>query len=138
MGENKTKRTPTSSANVLATIDSEEKRADCTTILQIMEKLTGEPPALWGQGIIGFGLYHYRYESGREGDWFLTGFAPRKNDISIYLIASGPDQPGLLARLGRHRMGKSCLYIRRLSDVDLAFLEQLVSDSVAEVRRLHA
>ena len=91
---------------------------------------------MWGPTIVGFDTCHYRYASGREGDTAVTGFSPRKNDISVYLTAEGPDQAELLARLGRHKMGKSCLSIRRLSDVDPEVLEKLVADSVAAVKRL--
>jgi hypothetical protein len=92
---------------------------------------------MWGPGIVGFGSYRYRYESGRTGEWCVTGFAARKGDLSVYLMAEGARQQALLARLGRHRMGKACLSIRRLADVDAAVLEQLVADSVAQVRRRH-
>lgn len=90
---------------------------------------------MWGAGIVGFGSYHYRYESGREGDWAVAGFSPRKGDISVYLMAEAPGQAELLSRLGRHKMGKACLYIRKLADVDVEVLAQLVADSVAEVKR---
>ena len=119
----------------LISIDNVERREDCQAIRKVMEKVTGEPAVMWGSSIVGFGTYHYRYESGREGDWAVTGFSPRKADISVYLMAGGPDQPDLLAKLGRHRMGKSCLYIRKLADVDMSVLERLIADSVDEVRR---
>lgn len=135
MSENKTKPTQVAAADFLASIDDAQRREDCQVILQIMERVTGEPAVMWGPGIAGFGTYHYRYESGREGDWAVTGFSPRKNDTSVYLTSAGPSQPELLARLGRHKMGKSCLYIRKLADVDAAVLEQLIADSVKEVRR---
>lgn len=137
MSGNKTKPTQVAVADFLASIDDAQRREDCRAILQIMERVTGEPAMMWGPSIVGFGTYHYRYESGREGDWAVTGFSPRKNETSVYLTAAGPGQPGLLARLGRHRMGKSCLYIRRLADIDAAVLEQLIADSVSEVRRRH-
>ena len=90
---------------------------------------------MWGNSIVGFGSYHYRYDSGREGDACATGFSARKSDISVYLSASGERQEQLLAQLGRHKMGKACLSIRRLSEVDVNVLEQLVVDSVAEIKR---
>lgn len=95
---------------------------------------------MWGPTIVGFDSYHYRYESGRDGDIAIVGFSPRKNDLSIYLVAEAPDEAQLLARLGRHKMGKSCLSIRRLSDVDAGVLEELVAGAVAEARspRMHA
>jgi len=90
---------------------------------------------MWGPSIVGFGSYHYQYESGREGDACATGFAARKNEMAIYLVAAGADQHALLDQLGRHRMGKSCLYVRRLSDVDIRVLEKLVKGSLVELRR---
>ena len=93
---------------------------------------------MWGPTIVGFGSYHYKYESGREGEACLTGFAARGKELVVYLVASGPEQEALLARLGKHRMGKACLYIRRLADIDTAILEQLVRDSVAELKRRYA
>jgi hypothetical protein len=90
---------------------------------------------MWGASIVGFDTYHYRYESGREGDWMVTGFSPRKGDISVYLSAASAAQADLLGRLGRHKMGKGCLYIRKLSEIDMDVLEQLVAASVTEVKR---
>lgn len=135
MSGNKTKATVASVDAHLASIENESVRADCQALAKLMASWTKEEPRMWGPSIVGFGAYHYRYESGREGDSCATGFAARKNEIAIYLIAEGADQAALLARLGRHKMGKACLYIRRLSDVDAGVLEQLVTGSVAEVRR---
>jgi hypothetical protein len=103
-----------------------------------MSRITKTKPKMWGPSIVGFGSYHYRYESGREGEAALAGFAARRNETVVYLVASGPGQDALLSRLGRHKMGKSCLYIRRLSDVDPQVLEQLVAGSVAEIKRRYA
>lgn len=135
MSENKTQPTDVSAAAFLDAIEGEERREDCRTLLAMMSRITGKPAVMWGPSIVGFDTYHYRYESGREGDWAVTGFSPRKGDISVYLTAGSADQAELLARLGRHRMGKACLYIRRLADVDLGVLEQLIASSVAEVKR---
>lgn len=135
MNGNKTKPTRMAADDFLISIDNVERREDCQAIRKVMGKVTGEPAVMWGSSIVGFGTHHYRYESGREGDWAVTGFSPRKADISVYLMAGGPDQPDLLAKLGRHRMGKSCLYIRKLADVDMSVLERLIADSVDEVRR---
>src|SRR5690606_32684532 len=118
MSENKTKPTETSDSTFHAAIDEEQRREECQALLAMMSRSTGEPSALWGTSIVGFDTYHYRYASGREGDMAVTGFSSRKSDISVYLMAEGPDQADLLARLGRHKMGKACLSIRRLSDVD--------------------
>ncbi len=135
MAENKTKATDTSVDAHLASIESESIRSDCQALARLMTKWTKEQPRMWGPSIVGFGSYHYRYESGREGDSCATGFAARKNEIAIYLVAEGTGQTELLAQLGRHKMGKSCLYIRRLPDVDTGVLEKLVQGSVAELRR---
>jgi hypothetical protein len=135
MVENKTKATAASVAAYLAAIADEGRRQDCEALARLMARVTKQPPVMWGPGIVGFGSYHYRYESGREGDSCLVGFASRKGDISVYLVAGFPGREELLARLGKHKMGKGCLYVRRLGDLDLQVLEQLVVGSVAEVQR---
>ena len=135
MAENKTKPTNVRVEDFLAAIAKDEQRNDCLALVKVLRKLTRHQPKMWGPSIIGFGLYHYVYESGREGDMPVVGFAPRKNEIVLYVEASGKDQQTLLTRLGKHRMGKCCLYIRRLSDVDIKVLEKLVAGSIAEVRR---
>jgi hypothetical protein len=137
MGENKTKPNRISVAQFLASIESDERRSDCKALLAIMERVTGHGAAMWGPSIVGFDTYHYKHEGGREGDWAVTGFSPRKSDTSIYLMEHGSNQAELLSRLGRHKMGKSCLSIRRLAEVDLAVLEEVILESVAEVRRRH-
>jgi len=135
VAENKTKPTEGSVKAHLTAIASEEQRRDCLALAKFMTKITKAEPKMWGPSIIGFGSYHYRYDSGREGDSCLTGFAVRKNGISVYLVADSKDQEALLARLGKHKMGKACLYIRRLSEVDQSVLEQLVAASVVEIKR---
>jgi hypothetical protein len=135
MAENKTLATKASVADHLATIEDEARRKDCQLLTQLMTRATGQKPVMWGTSIVGFGSYHYRYESGRQGDSCLVGFSSRKGDISVYLLAGFPGRDELLAKLGRHKMAKACLYLRRLSDVDLKVLEQLVAGSVAEVKR---
>ena len=114
-----------------------ERRSDCATLMQIMQEATGEPPVMWGESIVGFGAYHYTYDSGHKGTSCRTGFASRTREISVYLVAAGPDQAALLKKLGKHRMGKACLYIRRLSEIDLDVLKQLIASSLSEVRRRH-
>lgn len=135
MAEAKTRPTRVPAAAYLARIEDAARRADCEALARLMRRVTGAEPVMWGPGIVGFGSYRYRYESGRTGEWCETGFAARKGEISVYLVAEGARQEALLARLGRHRMGKACLSIKRLADVDAAVLEQLVAGSVAEVRR---
>jgi hypothetical protein len=134
MAENKTKATEASVAAHLAAIADDSRRQDCELLAQVMARATNEPPKMWGASIVGFGSYHYRYESGHEGDACLVGFAARKGDISLYLMGGFPGRESLLARLGRHKLGKACLYLRRLSDVDLAVLEELVARSAASVK----
>jgi hypothetical protein len=133
--ENKTKATDASVAAYLDAITDPERRADCQAIARLMQTITGERPRMWGSSIVGFGSYHYTYESGRQGDACATGFSSRKSDISVYLTANFPGQEELLACLGKHKMGKACLSIRRLSDVDIGVLEQLVAGSVEAIRR---
>ena len=134
MAENKTKATQASVESYFSSIEDEARRNDCEALAELMTKATNQPPTMWGTSIVGFGTYHYKYASGREGDSCLTGFSSRKGDISVYLT-SFPGQEELLAKLGKHKMGKACLYIRKLSDVDLTVLEQLVVGCVVELKR---
>ena len=135
MKENKTKATEASVGSYLAAIADEARRQDCEALTKLMTKATKQPPKMWGTSIVGFGSYHYKYASGREGDSCLTGFSSRKSDITLYLVASFPGQEELLAKLGKHKRGKGCLYIRQLSDVNPKVLEQLIVGSVAERKR---
>ncbi len=137
MAENKTKATDANVEDYLLAIDNDERRSDCRAIATLMAAISGAEPKMWGAGIVGFDSYHYKYASGREGDAPVTGFAARKGDISVYLSANGADQEQLLALLGRHKMGKACLYIRKLSDIDMAILERLIRASVEEIKRLY-
>jgi hypothetical protein len=107
-----------------------DRRADCETIVALMKNATGAEPEMWGPSIIGFGRYHYQYASGRAGDWMVTGFSPRKSDLTLYLMPGADAFPELIARLGKHTTGKSCLYIKRLADVDVNVLRELVQQSV--------
>lgn len=130
----KTKPTEVAPADFVAAVENEQKRKDAEWIMAMMAEVTGESPVMWGPSIIGFGTYHYVYASGREGDWMLTGFSPRKAAISIYLMSGVEREAELLAKLGKYKMGKSCLYIKRLSDVDTDVLRELVVASVEKVR----
>ncbi|MDX1531118.1 MAG: DUF1801 domain-containing protein [Rhodothermales bacterium] len=134
-------KTAPTDANVeafLATVEDDARRADCYTVLELMRRVTGEPPTMWGDSIVGFGSYHYVYDSGREGDWFLAGFSPRKRNLTLYVMAGFDRYEALLERLGKYKTGKSCLYVNRLDDVDLGVLEELVRRSVEHVRAAHA
>jgi Domain of unknown function (DU1801) len=137
MAENKTKPTDASVQQYLSAIENETRRRDCQALAQLMTKVTEQQPKMWGTSIVGFGSYHYRYASGREGDSCLIGFSSRKSDITIYLSTSFPEQQELLAQLGKHKVGKACLYLRTLAHVDLQVLEQLMISSVEALRRQH-
>ena len=132
----KMKTTPTQ-ASVDAYIDAvadAQKRADCRAVAGMMAEVTGAPARMWGPSIVGFGSYHYRYASGREGDFMETGFAARKRAITLYIMAGFSEYGDLLAKLGKHDTGKSCLYVKRLADVDQAVLREMVERSVAWIR----
>ena len=134
MSTQKTLPTGEPVAELLDGIADERKRADAWRLVEIMEAATGEPAALWGGNIVGFGSYHYRYASGHEGDAPLVGFSPRARAFSIYLSCDAETQAERLDRLGKHKMGKGCLYVTRLSDVDEVVLRELIDASVAEAR----
>lgn len=135
MAEPKTKATRASVGKYLDAIGDDQRRDDCRSLVDLMRRVTMEPPTMWGTSIVGFGGYHYKYPSGHEGDSCLVGFASRKGDISIYLTAGIEGQQSLLAKLGKHKVGKVCLYVKRLADIDLEILESLVKRSVAEMKR---
>jgi len=118
----------------VAAIDDPVKRRDSESLITLMRRVSGEAPAMWGSAMIGFGRYHYKYESGREGDAFVVGFSPRKAALTLYLMLGLGDHGELLGRLGKHTTGKGCLYVKRLADVDETVLEELVTKSVAAMR----
>jgi hypothetical protein len=135
MAENKTRETDASVEAFLDAVPDERKREDAWQLVALMTEVTGEPPRMWGDSIVGFGRYHYKYASGREGDAPLAGFSPRKANLTIYVTL---DQNGeLLDRLGKFTTGKVCLYIKRLSDVDLAVLREMVTRCVAHTRAIY-
>ena len=129
MAENKTQKTGVSAEEFIASVENKRRREDGLTLLEMMREITGLDPEMWGPSIIGFGDYHYKYESGREGDMFLTGFSPRKQSLSLYIMAGFASYDDLLAKLGKHRKGASCLYINKLADVDMGVLHELVRES---------
>jgi hypothetical protein len=135
MAENKTKPTGASVEDYIAARVNEQQRADCRELMALLTKATQEPACMWGPSIVGFGSYRYTYESGRTGTAPVVGFAIRGRELVIYLVAETDEQKALLARLGPHKMGKSCLYFKRLADLDRSVLEKLVARSVAEVKR---
>ncbi|OFI36540.1 hypothetical protein BIU82_13685 [Arthrobacter sp. SW1] len=126
MAENKTQPTAVPVEEFLSAVENPVRRADGFALLELMRKVTGQEPVMWGPSIVGFGQYHYRYESGREGDSAAVGFSPRKANLALYVLGYGAQTGELLARLGKHKTGVSCLYINKLADVDLGVLKELV------------
>lgn len=135
MAEAKTKPTAASVDEALAARARPEQLADCKALMAMFKRVTKQAPKMWGPSIVGYGSYSYRYDSGRTGESCMTGFAVRGREFVVYLVADGPQQADLLTRLGPHKIGKACLYFKRLADLDLSVLEALVSASVAEVKR---
>ena len=138
MAEAKTKPTSASIDEYLESRASPEQLEDCKALMAMLKRVTKEHPKMWGPSIVGYGSYSYRYESGRTGESCITGFAVRGKDLVVYLVAESPEQQELLAKLGKHKIGKSCLYIKRLADLDTKALEALVANSVSEIKRRHA
>ena len=135
MSEAKTKPSTASIEECLASRATEDQLADCKALMVLLKRVTKQSPKMWGPSIVGYGSYSYTYESGRSGESCITGFAVRGKELVLYLVAESPEQQELLTRLGKHKMGKACLYFKRLADLDAKVLESLVSASVAEVRR---
>jgi hypothetical protein len=135
MAENKTKPTDASVVAYIASKATEQQHADCKELMALLERVTKQHPKMWGPSIVGFGSYQYTYESGRTGEAPLAGFAIRGTELVVYLMVEGDEQKSLLSTVGKHKMGKSCLYFKRLADLDKSILERLVAGSVAEVKR---
>ena len=134
MAENKTQATGASVAAFINSIDDKQQRADARKVAAMMRKATGKSAKMWGPSIVGYGAYHYKYASGREGDFLMTGFSPRKQALTVYVIPGFTPFEALMNKLGKYKTGKSCLYIKRLSDVDEKILEQLINRSVKHMR----
>ncbi len=135
MAELKTKATTNSVDAYIASVGTEERRADCRALAALFRRVTNERPTMWGTSIVGFGSYHYKYASGHEGDSCLVGFSSRKADLTLYLMPGFEAREALLSRLGPHKTGKACLYVKRLSDLDLRVLEALVRGSFTQMKR---
>lgn len=135
MAELKTKQTKQSVAAFLKTVTDEQKRQDTDTVIEIMRAATKTDPVMWGTSIIGFGTYRYKYATGREGDWMIVGLSPRKQNLTLYIMPGFAEYGDLLAKLGKHACGSSCLYIKRLSDIDLPTLKKLITLSVAFMKK---
>jgi hypothetical protein len=133
MAELKTKPTNISVETYLNNITDEQRRRDCCTILDIMKKAAGKEPVMWGNNIVGFGSYHYKYQSGREGDWFLTGFSSAKNHLTLYIMSGFQNYEELLSKLGKYKTGQSCLYIKNLKNLDINILTELINQSLRDV-----
>ena len=134
MSENKTRPTDQKVMEFLNSIEHKTRRADGLTLLKMMEEITGEDAVMWGSSIVGFGSYHYKYESGREGDMLLVGFSPRKQSMTLYIMPGFDEYDGMLAELGKHKIGKACLYVNKLADVDEAVLRRLVKHSYEHMK----
>ena len=134
--ENKTKPTDADPKDFVAAVEPDKKRADAKALLDLFGRVTGLKPKMWGPSIIGYGRYHYKYDSGREGEFMLTGFSPRRANLSVYILPGYRfgDMQEKLSRLGKHKLGKSCLYINKLADVDMDVLEEIVRDGVDYMR----
>lgn len=135
MTEPKTRSRHGTVTDFLKTIDNSEKRADCRKVAAMMRAATGARPRMWGTSIVGYDRYEYHYASGRSGEWFLCGYSPRKRDLTIYIMPGFEPFKPLMAKLGKYKTGKSCLYLRRLADVDEKVLQALIAESVKEMRK---
>lgn len=135
MAELKTKKNAESVQAFLDGIEDEQRRADCQKLAVIMEQITKDEPTMWGDSIVGFGSYHYKYASGREGDWFLAGFSPRKQNLTMYIMAGFEGAEELMEKLGKYKTGKSCLYAKSLDDLHMPTLKKLIRQSVKHVAK---
>lgn len=131
MSENKTKPTKVSVSGFIGAVTDEGRRSDAKQLVKLMQTATGEKPAMWGPSIVGFGTHHYVYDSGREGDMPIVAFSPRKPALVLYALSGAPGADALLAKLGKFKMGRGCIYVKKLGDIDLKVLEKLVKASVA-------
>ena len=137
VAELKTKKNKASVSDFLNRVEDPQRRADCKRVAKMMREATGNRAAMWGDTIVGFGQYTYRYASGRTGEWPIAGFSPRKRDLTLYIMPGFSKYERLMEKLGEHKTGKSCLYIRRLADVDEAVLEELIQESVKHMREMY-
>jgi hypothetical protein len=135
VAELKTKQTEQSVEKFLKAIEDETRRKDCFAVAKLMEEVTGVKPKMWGPSIVGFGSYHYKYASGQEADWPIAAFSPRKQNLTVYIMPGFERHDELMKKLGKHSVGKSCLYIKRLDDIHLPKLKKLVSESVKDVKK---
>ena len=137
MAELKNKENNASVQTFLKTVEDKQKYQDCLEILKIMRDVSGKRAKMWGTSMVGFGRYHYKYKSGHEGDWFVTGFSPRKQSLTIYIMPGFSKYKTLMDKLGKHKTAKSCLYIKRLDDVNTKVLKQLISRSIKDMQKMY-
>ena len=135
MAENKTTKTGASVTEFLKSVENPQMRTDARKVGSMMRRVTGKRAKMWGSSIVGYGTYHYRYDSGREGDFMVTGYSPRKQALTVYIMPGFSNYEPLMKKLGKYKTGKSCLYIKRLADVDETVLEKLIDGSVKEMRK---
>jgi len=135
MAENKTKQNNQSVAKFISRVEDPQKRADSKAIIKLMKQVTKAEPKMWGSSMVGFGRYHYKYDSGREGEWFITGFSPRNQNLTIYIMPGFDKYDSLMKQLGKHKTGKSCLYISKLEDVDTKVLKELIKQSFQYMKK---
>lgn len=137
MAELKTKATKASVQAFINAIEDEERRKECRELHKMMRAITGKKSQMWGSSIVGFGNYHYKYKSGRDGNWFITGFSPRKQALTVYIMPGFSRYPSLMKRLGKFKLGASCLYLKRLDDVDRDVLHSLIEQSVGDMHEIY-
>ena len=137
MAELKTKQNKASVAGFLKSVESDQRRKDSKELLAMMKEVTGKTPKMWGDSIVGYGAYHYKYQSGREGDWMVTGFSPRKQNLTVYIMPGFARYQALLKKLGKYKTSVSCLYINKLDEVDRKVLKQLVSRAYKDMQKLY-
>lgn len=137
MAELKTKQNNQSVKAFLDKIPDKQRRKDCYDVLELMKHVTKKNPKMWGGSMVGFGSYHYKYESGNEGDYFLTGFSPRKGNLTLYVMSGFSKHPEVMSKLGKYKTGKSCLYIKKLEDINLPVLKKLLSESVKTLSKIY-
>ncbi|MCB0487105.1 MAG: DUF1801 domain-containing protein [Cyclobacteriaceae bacterium] len=135
MAEPKTKKNADSVEGFLSKVKDKQRKEDCLKVLELMKKATGEKPMMWGASIVGFGSYHYTYASGKEGDWPLTAFSPRAQNLTLYIMPGFDKYDGLMSKLGKYKTGKSCLYLKKLDDVDQNVLQKLIGESVKYMKK---
>lgn len=138
MAELKTKETKLSVAKFLSKVEDDQKRKDSKQILGLFKQVTKEVPKMWGDSMVGFGRFHYKSDSGREGDWFITGFSPRKQNLTIYITPGFDKYESLMKQLGKHKTSKGCLYIKKLEDVDMKVLKQLIKQSYQDMKKIYS